>query len=110
MVGTKIKYLPKGLRIGGDLNVSSHLQKLPDNLYVGNNLSLKHTKLRKLAKGLHVENTLDLTNMKIKELPDDLYVGGCLILLGSQIKKIKKSLMNNIKGHIFKDSSIVVYD
>ena len=90
LIEENITYLPKGLKVSGNLNLRSckRLKSLPDNLYVGGELDLESTNIKKLPKGLYVGDHLLLVNLKIKSLPDDLYVGRGLDLGYSEITSL----------------------
>jgi hypothetical protein len=77
-----ITYIPEGLKVEDDLNLSSckHLKYLPDNLYVGGELNLEGTNIKQIPKGLYVGGDFKLVALKIKSLPKDLKVDGGLDL------------------------------
>ena len=77
-----ITYIPEGLKVEDNLNLSSckHLKSLPDNLYVGGELNLEDTNIKQLPKGLYVGGDFRLVGLEIKSLPKDLNVDGGLDL------------------------------
>jgi hypothetical protein len=78
-----LKSLPKGLTVGGylDLNHCTALKALPEGLTVGGNLNLiSCINLKSLPEGLSVNN-VDLSECtSLKSLPKRLTVGGNLRL------------------------------
>jgi hypothetical protein len=77
-----ITYIPEGLKVEDNLNLSSckHLKSLPDNLHVGGELNLEDTNIKQLPKGLYVGGDFRLVGLEIKSLPKDLNVNGGLDL------------------------------
>jgi hypothetical protein len=106
---------PDGIQYKQNANlnlIGSTIKKLPDNLYVGNNLGLMDCpRLKKLPDNLYVGYHLYLTNSNITELPNNLYVGGNLFInmtpladkyTDEEIKNIVTSTGGIIVGRIFR--------
>jgi len=71
--GTKIRTLPKGLKVGGSLYLTNctSLTSLPDGLHVGGLLNLVYTKIRTLPKGLKVGGALIIVRTNFTNFSDD---------------------------------------
>jgi len=68
----RINSLPKGLKVGGDLDLSQvELTSLPEGLEVGGYLSLTHSDIESLPKGLKVGGNLIITDTPLAKLSDD---------------------------------------
>ena len=70
---TKIRTLPKGLKVGGNLYLTNckSLTSLPDGLQVGGVLNLVYTKIRTLPKGLKVGGALIIDRTNFTNFSDD---------------------------------------
>jgi hypothetical protein len=69
---TKIRTLPKGLKVGGYLRLlNSEISSLPDGLQVGGLLNLVYTKIRTLPKGLKVGGALIIVRTNFTNFSDD---------------------------------------
>ena len=73
---SKIKSLPEGLKVAGDLNLSytPKLKSLPSDLDVKGDIYLEGSIIESLPEGLKVGGDLDLTYTDIKSLPKGLEV------------------------------------
>jgi hypothetical protein len=107
---SKIESLPKGLKVGGDLDLvkSESLTFLPEGLEVGNHLYLSFSKIESLPKGLKVGGNLNLFKcVKLTSLPKGLKVGGDLHIYGAPIAKFEDNEIREmikpgfIKGNIY---------
>ena len=90
LFGLKIKSLPEGLKVEGNLflNDCKNLTSLPEGLKVGESLLLNNcTNLTLLPEGLQVGGYLDLQESSIKSLPEGMEVGENLY--------IRKTLLKN---------------
>ena len=95
-----IPYLPEGLKIGGNLNLSytPKLKSLPSDLDVKGDIYLEGSIIESLPEGLKVGGDLDLTYTDIKSLPKGLEVGGDLHLeLTTMMKYERYELLEMIK-------------
>ena len=70
---TKIRTLPKGFKVGGNLYLTNckSLTSLPDGLQVGGLLNLVYTKIRTLPKGLKVGGALIIVRTNFTNFSDD---------------------------------------
>jgi hypothetical protein len=91
---SKVKSLPEGLKVGGDLDLNGSINitslpkdlkvggilwllgcdsitSLPEGLKVGGALDLRFTKVTSLPKGLEVESFLVIGNTKLTKYSDD---------------------------------------
>jgi hypothetical protein len=85
---TNIKKLPNDLYVGDDLILygCKELKEFPDKLYVGGDLYLNHLNIKKLPNDLYVKGTLILNGCKkLIELPNNLYVGRRLYIYGTPL-------------------------
>ena len=106
----KITSLPKGLKVGGYLDLSySKIISLPEGLEVGDDLYLHYSKTKSLPQGLKVGGDLDLRYSKIIiSLPEGLKVGGDLFIIYSPLKKYTDDQLREmikpgfIKGTIYR--------
>jgi hypothetical protein len=112
LMNTPIECLPEGLKVGGSLYLddSALIEILPEGLKVGGDLTLRNTKIKELPKGLKVKGDLELSGTQIKELPEGLKVAGFIDIRNTQIKTIKRSLLKNVKGDIYKDATTQIVD
>ena len=96
-----IPYLPEGLKIGGNLNLSytPKLKSLPSDLDVKGDIYLEGSNIASLPEGLKVGGELDLFYSKITSLPEGLKVGGDLLLQYTTIKSLPKGL--EVGGNLF---------
>jgi hypothetical protein len=97
---SKIKSLPEGLKVAGDLNLSytPKLKSLPSDLDVKGDIYLEGSIIESLPEGLKVGGDLDLTYTDIKSLPKGLEVGGDLHLeLTTMMKYERYELLEMIK-------------
>jgi len=83
-----IPYLPEGLKIGGNLNLSytPKLKTLPSDLDVKGNIYLEGSNIASLPEGLKVGGDLDLAYTKITSLPKGLKVGGDLYIENTELE------------------------
>ena len=83
-----IPYLPEGLKIGGNLNLSytPKLKTLPSDLDVKGNIYLEGSNIASLPEGLKVGGDLDLAYTKITSLPKGLEVGGDLYIENTELE------------------------
>ena len=70
---TKIRTLPKGFKVGGNLYLTNckSLTSLPGGLQVGGLLNLVYTKIRTLPKGLKVGGALIIVRTNFTNFSDD---------------------------------------
>ena len=97
---SNITYLPEGLKISGNLNISytPKLKSLPSDLDVKGDIYLEGSIIESLPEGLKVGGDLDLTYTDIKSLPKGLEVGGDLHLeLTTMMKYERYELLEMIK-------------
>jgi hypothetical protein len=97
---SKIRSLPEGLKVAGDLNLSytPKLKSLPSDLDVKGDIYLEGSIIESLPEGLKVGGDLDLTYTDIKSLPKGLEVGGDLYLELTTMMKYKRyELLEMIK-------------
>ena len=80
------KYIKDGSKGNLDL-CGSPVEKLPDNLQVGDSLFLNNTPIKELPDNLQVGGFLSLIKTPIKELPDNLKVGDSLDLRNTPLSK-----------------------
>ena len=107
---TKIREIPSGIYVGGDISLPTFLESLPNDVTVGSvsnlgyrtnirewppnfvvlsgNINLSGTRITNLPTGFTVQRNLDLTNTPIRTLPKRLKVRGDLILKGTFINTI----------------------
>ena len=98
---SNLKKLPdKLIKVDGSLDLNgSHIQSLPDGLFVGDNLYLHDSHIKRLPAGLIVGHYLNLYGTLIKELPDNLIVGGSLTVIASRLEKLPVGLI--VMGDFF---------
>ena len=97
---SNITYLPEGLKVSGNLNISytPKLKSLPSDLDVKGDIYLEGSIIESLPEGLKVGGDLDLTYTDIKSLPKGLEVGGDLYLELTTMMKYKRyELLEMIK-------------
>jgi Leucine-rich repeat (LRR) protein len=92
--------------------ISSNITKLPNDLYVGGDFYLSKCKqLIKLPDDLYVVNNLTLSYTNISEIPNNLYVGTHLFIYDTplaenytvdEIRKMITSKGGTIKGIIMR--------
>ena len=70
---TKITSLPKGLKVGGNLDLDGCyiFKSLPKGLEIGGYLSLTHSDIKSLPEGLKVGGNLIITDTPLAKLSDD---------------------------------------
>jgi hypothetical protein len=70
---SKIESLPKGLKVGGDLDLvkSESLTFLPDGLKVGGDLYLHYSKIESLPEGLKVSGRLFIGNTPLTKYSNE---------------------------------------
>ena len=92
-----IPYLPEGLKIGGNLNLSytPKLKSLPSDLDVKGDIYLDSSNIASLPEGLKVGGDLDLSDTQVELLPKGLQVGGTLDLGRTKITSLPKGLKVN---------------
>lgn len=90
----KLKKLPNGLHIEGDLNISdTEIKILPKNLTVEGSLLTHNANISKIEEGLVVNGNLNLSQeANIKSLPEGTIVDGDLDLRNTGISKLPESL------------------
>ena len=83
-----IPYLPEGLKIGGNLNLSytPKLKSLPSDLDIKGDIYLEGSNIASLPEGLKVGGDLDLAYTKITSLPKGLEVGGDLYIENTELE------------------------
>lgn len=90
---TKIKSLPPGLKVGGNLDLShSDITSLPSGLDVKGHLNLQYTKIKELPSDLKVSTYLFLGHSEITELPRNFEIEGYLDLRNTKIKSLPAGL------------------
>lgn len=90
--GTLLTEYPH-IDIAGTLDLRySKIEKMPDNLHVGEDLILEGTKIAELPGNLQVGRILDLEGTKIKKLPENLKVGDSLHIEYTDINELPDSL------------------
>ena len=105
-----IPYLPEGLKIGGNLNLSytPKLKSLPSDLDVKGDIYLEGSNIASLPEGLKVGGDLDLLDTQVELLPKGLQVGGTLDLRRTKITSLPKGL--EVKGElIIKNTALLEY-
>ena len=92
-----IPYLPEGLKIGGNLNLSytPKLKSLPSDLDIKGDIYLEGSNIASLPEGLKVGGDLDLSDTQVESLPKGLQVGGTLDLRRTKITSLPKGLEVN---------------
>ena len=106
---SKIKSLPKGLKISGHLTLyKTKITSLPEGLEVGGNLDLKYQTITSLPKGLKVGTSLYLHNArKINSLPEGLEVGENLYIRYTELEQYSDNeLIEMIKPGFIKGKII----
>ena len=85
---SNITYLPEGLKVSGNLNISytPKLKTLPSDLDVKGNIYLEGSNIASLPEGLKVGGDLDLAYIKITSLPKGLEVGGDLYIENTELE------------------------
>jgi hypothetical protein len=85
---SNITYLPEGLKVSGNLNISytPKLKSLPSDLDVKGNIYLEGSNIGSLPEGLKVGGDLDLAYTKITSLPKGLEVGGDLYIENTELE------------------------
>jgi len=85
---SNITYLPEGLKVSGNLNISytPKLKTLPSDLDVKGNIYLEGSNIASLPEGLKVGGDLDLAYTKITSLPKGLEVGGDLYIENTELE------------------------
>jgi hypothetical protein len=89
-VGSRLTELPAGLRVDHLSFNMSPVSKLPADLQVAKQLSLKRSNVTRLPEGLRVE-TLDLSRSKVDKLPAKLSVD-TLDLSHSEVTEVPASI------------------
>ena len=106
---SKIKSLPKGLKISGNLTLyKTKITSLPEGLEVGGNLDLKYQTITSPPKGLKVGTSLYLHNArKINSLPEGLEVGENLYIRYTELEQYSDNeLIEMIKPGFIKGKII----
>jgi hypothetical protein len=108
---TPIETLPATIRVGGDilLNGCKKLKYLPKGLMVNGDLNLSDSALEELPKGLIVKGNLNITDTAIKTLPEDMIVGGNVIASEgmSEGLAVNHKVPGNLAELIWKDSGYI---
>ena len=108
---SKVKSLPEGLKVGGDLdlNGSINITSLPKNLKVGGILWLFGCdSITSLPEGLKVGGALNLAWTNITSLPKGLEVESFLVIGSTKLTKYSDDELRKmikpgfIKGEIFR--------
>ena len=88
---SNITYLPEGLKVSGNLNISytPKLKSLPSDLDVKGNIYLEGSNIGSLPEGLKVGGDLDLAYTKITSLPKGLEVGGDLYIENTELHVVQ---------------------
>jgi hypothetical protein len=97
LMSSEIEKLPNDIQIGEDLYLSnSKIKSLPDNLKIRDNLSIEDTEIEFLPKGLQVGilNIKD-TKIEITSIPKDIKVKTLIILKTKQLGDLKKEYNKN---------------
>jgi hypothetical protein len=93
---SNIKSLPDGMKVGGDLMISSNskISSLPDNLTVGGDFLFHSEIITSISdvKGLKVGGEFVMTNELITSLPPDIKVLGDIVLSRTAIDSLPKNL------------------
>ena len=81
LTDTKIKSLPRGLTIIGDLLLiqCKDIDRLPQKLNVTGYCSLSNSSIRHIPRNVKFGGTVDLENTPISKLPDNITIGGSLL-------------------------------
>lgn len=87
--------LPENFTIGGDLIVYDNVTYLPEGLTVMGNLDLTSTKVKVLPNRLKVLGNLNIEELDIAELPKDLVVGGFLDARGTKLRSFPETVVVN---------------
>ena len=103
-----IPYLPEGLKIGGNLNLSytPKLKSLPSDLDVKGDIYLEGSNIASLPEGLKVGGDLDLLDTQVELLPKGLQVGGTLDLRRTKITSLPKGLV--VKGKLIIKNTVLL--
>ena len=107
---SNITYLPEGLKVSGNLNISytPKLKSLPSDLDVKGDIYLEGSNITSLPEGLKVGRDLDLSDTQVELLPKGLQVGGNLDLRRTKITLLPKGL--EVKGElIIKNTALLEY-
>ena len=107
---SNITYLPEGLKVSGNLNISytPKLKTLPSDLDVKGNIYLEGSNIGSLPEGLKVGGDLDLAYTKITSLPKGLKVGGDLYIENTELEGYTDEELRDmvkpgfIKGEIYR--------
>ena len=107
---SNITYLPEGLKVSGNLNISytPKLKSLPSDLDVKGDIYLEGSNIASLPEGLEVGGDLDLAYTKITSLPKGLEVGGDLYVENTELEgytneELREIVMPGfIKGEIYR--------
>ena len=85
---SNITYLPEGLKVSGNLNISytPKLKSLPSDLDVKGDIYLEGSNIASLPEGLEVGGDLDLAYTKITSLPKGLEVGRNLYIENTELE------------------------
>jgi hypothetical protein len=92
--GYSLSKLPDGLKtIGGSLNLAnSKIKELPNGLKVKHGLNLMYSEIEKLPNDIQIGEDLYLSSSKIKSLPDNLKIKDNLNIEDTEIEFLPKGL------------------
>jgi hypothetical protein len=107
---SNITYLPEGLKISGNLNISytPKLKSLPSDLDVKGDIYLEGSNITSLPEDLQVGGDLDLAYTKITSLPKGLEVGRNLYIENTELEGYTDEELREmikpgfIKGEIYR--------
>ena len=107
---SNITYLPEGLKVSGNLNISytPKLKSLPSDLDVKGDIYLEGSNIASLPEGLEVGGDLDLAYTKITSLPKGLEVGRNLYIENTELEGYTDEELREmikpgfIKGEIYR--------
>jgi len=89
---SKIKSLPLGLVIDGDLLGGDGLESLPPDIRVGRNIDIAGSKISELPANLRIRGVLSAEDSMIRSLPPTIQVFGGIYLTNTPIETIPADL------------------
>ncbi len=106
-----IETLPKNIKVGTDilLDGCKSLKYLPDGLKVNGDLDLSYTSIKELPKGLIVKGNLSIMGTPITSLPEDLIVGGNILSYNKAFNDvtINHKVLDNLVEQIWEDTDYI---